>query len=337
MTVTTTKHTDNLGCLIGKTPLLEVIFKYKGEKCVIYAKLETANLTGSIKDRMAHHIIKESYKNGTLKPGDEIVEATSGNTGIAFSAIGTAMNHKALIFMPDWMSEERIKLIKSFGAKIHLVSKEEGGFLGSIAKAEEYAKSKEHVFLPRQFENNFNCEAHYKTTGPEIITQLEKQNLIADAFIAGVGTGGTIMGVSRCLKESNPKVKLFPLEPANSPTISTGYKVGKHRIQGISDEFVPAIVNLEELDEVIAVDDGDAIIMAQELTKKMGLGVGISSGANFLGAVKAMQYLEENPTIVTVFCDCNKKYLSTDLQGIEPIKPGFISTDIELLTFNIIN
>lgn len=323
---------NNLTKMIGNTPLLEIKLKYKNEERTIYAKAENYNLTGSIKDRMALHIIKKSYERGRLKPGDTIAEATSGNTGIAFSALGRALGHKVTIFMPDWMSQERINLMKSYGADIELVSKEEGGFLGSIDKADKLAEECENVFLPHQFSNEDNCEAHYTTTGPEIWHQLQEIGLKPDAIVAGVGTGGTIMGAGRYLREMNPDIKLYPLEPANSPTLSTGYQVGKHRIQGISDEFIPPIVKLEKLDDIIHVDDGDAIIMAQKLASTLGLGVGISSGANLIGAIITQEKLGKDSVVVTVFADDNKKYLSTDLMKEEPVKDDFLSTDIELLS-----
>ena len=322
--------------MIGNTPLLAIDLLYQGEKRTIYAKAENLNMTGSIKDRMAYHILNRSYERGDLKPQDVIVEATSGNTGIAFSAIGRALGHPVVIFMPDWLSAERINLIKSLGAKIILVSKEEGGFLGSIERAEELAESKENVFLPRQFSNRDNTEAHSKTTGPEIWWQLKFHSLTPHAFVAGVGTGGTIMGVGSYLKRKNPEIKLYPLEPANSPTLSTGCKVGLHRIQGVSDEFIPAILDLDQLDEVVSVDDGDAIIMAQKLAGELGLGVGISSGANLLGALKAQDELGGEAVVATVFSDCNKKYLSTDLMREEPIKDEFLTPDIELLNVRAI-
>jgi cysteine synthase A len=322
-----------LSCMIGGTPLLEIDFLYKGEERAIHVKAEHYNLTGSIKDRMALHILRKAYENKDIKPESRIIEATSGNTGIAFSALGKALGHHVTIFMPDWMSSERINLIKSFGAEIRLVSQEQGGFLGSIRMADELAQSLEHSFLPHQFSNLNNSEAHYLTTGPEIWHQLRSQGLIPDAFVAGVGTGGTIMGIGRYLREQNPNIKIHPMEPSNSPTMSTGYKVGKHRIQGISDEFIPDIVKLDELDSIIEVDDGDAIIMAQMLASQLGLGVGISSGANFLAALAAQNELGSNSTVVTVFSDDNKKYLSTDLMREEPVKEGFLSTDIELLSF----
>jgi cysteine synthase A len=322
-----------LSCMIGGTPLLEIDFLYKGEERAIHVKAEHYNLTGSIKDRMALHILRKAYENKDIKPESRIIEATSGNTGIAFSALGKALGHHVTIFMPDWMSSERINLIKSFGAEIRLVSQEQGGFLGSIRMSEELAQSLDHSFLPRQFSNHNNSEAHYLSTGPEIWHQLRSQGLIPDAFVAGVGTGGTIMGIGRYLREQNPAIKIHPMEPSNSPTMSTGYKVGKHRIQGISDEFIPDIVKLDELDSIIEVDDGDAIIMAQMLASQLGLGVGISSGANFLAALAAQNELGSNSTVVTVFSDDNKKYLSTDLMREEPVKEGFLSTDIELLSF----
>jgi cysteine synthase A len=322
-----------LSSLIGNTPLLCIDLEYKGKQCCIYAKAENLNMTGSIKDRMAFHILKQGYKRETLKEGDTIVEATSGNTGIAFAAIGRALGHPVVIYMPDWMSSERINLIKGLGAEIRLVSREEGGFVGSIEMAEEYAKDNENTFLPRQFSNEDNIEAHYLATGPEIWWQLSFRNLKPDAFIAGVGTGGTIMGVGQFLKEKNPDIILCPLEPSNSPTLSTGHKVGVHRIQGISDEFVPDILNLDGLDEVISVDDGDAIIMSQKLANDLGIGVGISSGANLLGAVMVQDTLGADSVVVTVFPDDNKKYLSTDLLKEEPVKDGFISPDIELKSF----
>lgn len=322
---------DSLASLIGNTPLLEISFRYKGEERRIFAKAEQYNLTGSIKDRMALHIIKKAYNSGALKNGDAIVEATSGNTGIAFSAIGTSLGHPVTIFMPNWMSDERKNLIRSYGANIELVSAEQGGFLGSIKMTEELKKDRENIFLPSQFSNEDNSEAHYLTTGPEIWSQLEHIKLKPDAIVAGVGTGGTIMGIGKYLKEKDSTIKIYPLEPANSPTMSTGHKVGKHRIQGISDEFIPSIVKLNKLDEIIDVDDGDSIIMAQKLASELGLGVGISSGANFLGALIAQEKLGKDSIVVTIFADDNKKYLSTDLMKKEPIKDDFLSTDIELL------
>jgi len=320
-----------LSSLIGNTPLLEVHFLFRGKRRTLHAKAENLNMTGSIKDRIAFHIMEKAYARGSLRPGATIIEATSGNTGIAFSAIGRALGHPVTIFMPNWLSEERINLIKSLGAKIVLVSREEGGFLGSISRADELAGTLQGSFLPRQFSNEDNVEAHYLTTGPEIWWQLDAHSLSPDAFVAGVGTGGTIMGAGRFFKEKRPSIKLNPLEPSNSPTLSTGHKVGRHRVQGISDEFIPPILELKALDEVVGVDDGDAIIMAQKLAAELGLGVGISSGANFLGALYVQNELGAEAVVVTVFPDDNKKYLSTDLMKDEPEKKGFLAPHVQLL------
>jgi cysteine synthase A len=324
---------NGISSLIGNTPLYEIELLYKGRTYKIYAKAENLNLTGSIKDRMAYYIIKEAYGKGLLKSGYRVIEATSGNTGISISAVCRALGHPVTIFMPDWMSEERRNIIRSLGADVVLVSKEEGGFVGSIERTIEMAAGGKETFLPSQFENGDNAMAHYTTTGPEIWWQMRMSGKKVDAFIAGVGTGGTIMGTGRFLKEMNPQVKLYPLEPSNSPTMSTGYKVGTHRIQGISDEFIPAIIKLDELDEIVNTDDGDSIIMAQKLAGELGIAVGISSGANFLGALKKLEELGPDANIVTVFPDDNKKYLTTGLMKKEPVKSGFLSTDVQLKSF----
>ncbi len=336
MAVDTQHRFRELARLVGNTPLLAIEFNFRGSQRRIFAKAENFNFTGSIKDRMALHILRTARESGQLKAGAPIAEATSGNTGIAFAALGRALGHPVTIFMPDWMSQERKDLIRSFGAEIRLVSALEGGFLGSIQMSEAWAARTPDGFLPCQFTNEANVEAHRLSTGPEIWSQLQARGLRPDAFTAGVGTGGTVMGVGRFLKEQDPSVKIHPMEPANSPTLRTGCKLGKHRIQGISDEFIPAIVKLSQLDEIISVDDGDAILMAQKLAR-LGLGVGISSGANFLAALMAQEKLGPHAVVVTVFCDDNKKYLSTDLMREEPVKPGFLSTEIELVGFDSAN
>ncbi|MBM4398880.1 MAG: cysteine synthase family protein [Candidatus Cloacimonetes bacterium] len=321
--------------LIGNSPLIGIKLRYKGEIRSIYAKCEQYNITGSIKDRMALYILEKAYETELIKPDSMIVEATSGNTGISFSAIGKALGHQVCIIMPNWMSVERVQIISSYGANIITLSKEEGGFLGSISKAEEMAMQNPNIFLPRQFENEFNVMAHFMTTGPELWWQLRYNDLSPDAFVAGVGTGGTVMGVGRFLKMKNSNIKVHPMEPAESPTIRIGKKVGHHRIQGISDEFIPALVKLDQLDEVIDVSDGDSIIMAQMLASKLGLAVGISSGANLLAALKVQDSIGKDKTVVTVFSDDNKKYLSTDLMKEEPAKETYLTNDIELLEYNV--
>ncbi|MBA2703496.1 MAG: cysteine synthase family protein [Blastocatellia bacterium] len=319
--------------MVGNTPLLAIRFSLRGQERVIYAKAEHMNMTGSIKDRMAFHILKQAYKEGRIQAGDTIAEATSGNTGISFAAIGRALGHQVVIFMPDWMSKERIALIKSLGAKVVPVSREQGGFLGSIRMSEDWAQREPHVFLPAQFANKANVVAHEKTTGPEIWWQLFFNSIRPDAFVAGVGTGGTIMGVGRFLRQRNPAIKIHALQPAESPTLSTGHKVGHHRIQGISDEFIPSILKLAELDSVVSVSDGDSILMAQKLAASLGLAVGISSGANFLGALMVQNELGGDANVTTVFPDDNKKYLSTDLLRDEPVKDGYLSSEVQLLSY----
>lgn len=327
---------SRLTALVGNTPLLEIYFRFRGSDRRIYAKYESLNLTGSIKDRMALHIIGNAYAEATLEPGMEIVEATSGNTGISFVALGRALGHPVHIFMPDWMSFERKQLLREFGATVEGVSKEDGGFLTSIERSEAYSKVHPRTFLPRQFSNDFNCKAHETGTGPEILRQLASIESRPDAFVAGVGTGGTVMGVGRCFKSRRSDVRVHPLEPSNSPTLTTGEKDGTHRIQGISDEFVPSIVDLEKLDRIVSVDDGDAILMAQSLASSIGLGVGISSGANVVGAMMIQEQMGPEAVVVTVLPDSNKKYLSTDLMHEEPIKDGFITPDVELLYYRSI-
>lgn len=321
---------DSLRQLVGNTPLLAIQLRYRGQPRTLYAKAESLNMTGSIKDRMALHVLERAYDEVGLAPSATIAEATSGNTGISFAAIGRALGHQVTIFMPDWMSRERVELIRSFGATIRPVSREEGGFLGSIRLAEAFASAEPNVFLPRQFSNEANAEAHERHTGPEIWTQLESIGRTPDAFVAGVGTGGTVMGVGRAWKARNPHIRIHPLEPSESPTLSTGHKVGQHRIQGISDEFIPDLVRLRELDDIIAVSDGDAILMAQALACGLGLAVGISSGANLIGALMAQNALGPDAVVATVFADSNKKYLSTDLLRSEPVRDGYLTPDVEL-------
>ena len=321
---------DGIKHMISNTPLIEISFKYKGTPMKIYAKAEYYNLSGSIKDRVAYYILKKAYEKGTIKPGDTIVEATSGNTGIAFSAMAAYLGHPMIVFMPDWMSEERIKIMQSYGAEVRLVSHEEGGFLGAIARSEKLAEN-DGVFLPGQFSNYDNVIAHIEDTGAEILRQLEAFNRTPDCVVAGVGTGGTIMGLSEAFKAVNPKCISRPLEPKNSPTLSTGYKTGEHKIAGISDEFIPSICKLDQLDDVVSVDDIDSIIMAQKLSRELGIGVGISSGANFIGSVMALEESDPKSCCVTTFADDNKKYLSTDYAKEFEQKDEYISSHIELI------
>jgi len=322
---------QELNNLIGNTPLVGIKYRYNSKISTIYSKCEYYNYTGSVKDRMAYYILQSACKKGKLNIDTTIVEATSGNTGIAFASLGSFLGLKVKIIMPDWLSSERKDMIKVLGAELIEISKEEGGFKGSIKLSEQIAKTNKNVFLPCQFDNKNNVLAHQRTTGIEIIKQLAQQNLKPTAFVAGVGTGGTIIGVGKALRSKFVNCKIHPLEPAESPTITTGYKIGNHRIQGISDEFIPKIMTYDKWDEVVAVSDGDSIIMAQNLAKKLGLAVGISSGANFIGAVMLKEKYGVDSVVATVFADDCKKYLSTDYVKEEPLKETYLSPKIELL------
>ena len=323
---------------MGDTPLLVIKVRLRGRDISIYAKHEISNFTGSIKDRMALHMLDHAYRRGAIVEGDTIAEATSGNTGISFAAIGRVLGHPVRIYMPDWMSQERVMLIQGLGAAVIPVSAEEGGFLGSIEKADLFAGETPGVFRPQQFSSEANLLAHYHSTGPELLAQLGRLRKLPTAFVAGVGTGGTVMGVGRCLREAlGPKFAVHPLEPANSPTLRTGSKEGKHRIQGISDEFIPALVKLEALDEIVDVWDGDAILMAQRITRELGIGIGISSGANMLGALQVALEQGVGAVVATVFPDSNKKYLSTDLCSDEESKDGYLTGEVELVDFQVVS
>ena len=327
------KHT-----VIGNTPMINITYRYKGRENNIYAKLEMFNVTGSIKDRVAYYIIKNAKEKRILKDNMPIIEATSGNTGISLSALGAYYKHPVYIFMPDWASKERIELMKLYGANITLISKEEGGFIKCVEEAKKLAKEL-NGFLANQFENEDNILAHYETTGKEILEQLDGRKIAG--FVSGVGTGGTLIGIGKRLKENDNKIKIYALEPEKMPILSNGKILGQHRIEGIGDDFVPDIFkrNTEIIEkDILLINDEDAMNMARKLAKELGLGVGISSGANLIGAVLAQEKLEENVegNIVTVFADDNKKYLSTDL-GKEIIKgESFISNQVELLDYEIV-
>ena len=324
--------------VIGNTPMINITYRYKGRENNIYAKLEMFNVTGSIKDRVAYYIIKNAKEKRILKDNMPIIEATSGNTGISLSALGAYYKHPVYIFMPDWASKERIELMKLYGANITLISKEEGGFIKCVEEAKELAKEL-NGFLANQFENEDNILAHYETTGKEILEQLDGRKIAG--FVSGVGTGGTLIGIGKRLKETDNQIKIYALEPEKMPILSKGKILGQHKIEGIGDDFVPDIFkrNTEIVEkDILLINDEDAMNMARKLAKELGLGVGISSGANLIGAVLAQEKLEENMegNIVTVFADDNKKYLSTDL-GKEIVKDvRFISNQVELLGYEIV-
>ena len=319
--------------LIGNTPMIKIKYRYRKKENHIYAKLEMYNMTGSIKDRVAYYIIKTAKEKGSLKDNMPIIEATSGNTGISLAALGAYYHHPVYIFMPEWASTERIQLMKLYGANINLISKKEGGFLKCVEEAKKLANVL-NGFLANQFENEDNIIAHYETTGKEILEQLEEK---IGGFISGVGTGGTLIGIGKRLKEKDDKIKIYALEPEKMPILSNGKISEQHKIEGIGDDFVPQIYsrnkNIVEKD-IILVNDDDAINMATKLSRQLGLGVGISSGANFIGAVLAQNKIENS--IVTIFADDNKKYLSTELGKKETENINFISNKVQLLGYKVI-
>ena len=315
---------------IGNTPMIKISYKNGGQINYIYTKLESYNLTGSIKDRVAYYIITKAKERGTLKDNMPIIEATSGNTGIALAALGAYYNHPTYIFMPDWASEERVKLMKSYGAEVILVSREEGGFKACLEKAEKLEKEKNGFFF-FLFANTDNLLAHYETTGEEIVNSLPEK---VSAFISGVGTGGTLMGVGRKLKKHDADIKIVALEPDKMPIISQNKMIENHKIEGIGDDFVPDLLDKSMLDEIILVNDDDAVNMSRKLAKELGLGVGISSGANFIAGVLYQEKVSK--PVVTVFPDDNKKYLSTDLSKEIDNNENFVSNKIELLDYEVV-
>ena len=317
---------DNVKGLIGNTPLIKINYKYKGIKNYIYTKLEYYNLTGSIKDRIVYYILDKSIKEGILKDDMPLTEATSGNTGISLSAIGAYLNHKVYIFMPDWVSKERLDLMKLYGANVVLVSKEEGGFKKCVELAKEFSK-KNNAFLLNQFSNQYNVDAHYNTTALEITDKLN-----VDAFVSGIGTGGTLIGIGKRLKEQN-NTDIYALEPDTMSLIKTG-NISSHKIEGIGDDFIPDIVDLNLIKDVILVNDMDAINMSKRIAKELGIGVGISSGANMIAGILLKEMGYKN--VATVFPDDNKKYLSTDLTKDIELKNDNISSCVELLGYEVI-
>ncbi len=318
----------NVKKLIGNTPMIKINYEYERKNGSIYTKLEYYNYSGSIKDRIAAYIIEKERETGTLKEGQTIVEVTSGNTGIAFSAIGALFGHEVHIFMPDWASLERRKLMEMYGAHVHLISKEEGGFKKAIELADDFAE-KNDAYRPDQFDNELNEEAQYKTTGQEIIDTIPDVN----AFVSGIGTGGTLMGVGKRLKDYNPNSKVIALEPSTLSILKMGMEEGSHMIEGIGDDFIPGIVNKELIDDIVLIDDLDAINMSKRIAQEFGLGIGISSGANFLASVLID---DEDLKIATVFPDDNKKYITTKLSEKIDESPELVSNKIKLINFEII-
>lgn len=298
--------------LIGNTPLIQLENISTKNNATILAKAEFLNNGGSIKDRIALAMIENAEQKGILKKGGTIIEATSGNTGIGLAWIASIKGYKTILTMPDSMSIERRNLLKAYGAEIVLIPAAEG-MAGAVNKANELAEKIENSFLPKQFENEANPRVHYRTTGPEIWEATEgKMNV----FVAGVGTGGTITGVGKYLKENNPAIKIIAVEPEKSAVLS-GEEKGPHGLQGIGAGFVPKILDMDVYDEIIKVSEEDAFRTSRELGQKNGLLVGISAGANVFAALEYAKQRDDDLTIVTVLPDTGERYLSTELfEGI---------------------
>ena len=315
-----------LQLLVGNTPTINIAGEIDGKKVNILAKYEAWNYTGSVKDRMAVQILKTAYEMGNLQPGDTIVEATSGNTGIALAAMGAYLGHPVQIYMPSWLSKERKRLLRFYGAKLFEINAKQGGFLKCIELAAKKSQKKGY-FGPKQFDNTWNIMAHVKTTAPELENTLKNNNLgDLDVFIAGMGTGGTIMGFYHYFSQKMNEFKAYPILPSKN-------KDGEHRIEGIGDSFIPKIVDLQALSPILRVKDADAINIARQINK-LGLSVGISSGANVFGAIVKAHDLKEGANVATILCDDNKKYLSTDLcsDTVEPLSRNIKITDFALIS-----
>ena len=295
--------------LIGNTPLLKLNRIVPEDAADVYVKLEFFNPAGSIKDRIALAMIEKAEAEGKLKPGDTIIEPTSGNTGIGLASVAAAKGYHLIIVMPETMSVERRKLMQGYGAELILTPGADG-MKGSIAKAQELVDTKGY-FMPMQFENPANPAIHEATTGQEIIDAFGKDDL-PDAFVAGVGTGGTLSGIGHALKQADPSIKVYALEPAESPVLKEG-KAGKHKIQGISAGFIPKTLDQDVYDGIIEVTSDDAIKTAQEVGHLEGFLPGISAGANIYGAIELAKKLGKGKKVVTVAPDGGDRYLSTEL------------------------
>lgn len=302
---------NNILELVGKTPLVELknIEAIEGLEAKLVAKVEFFNPAGSVKDRVAKRMIEDAEQAGILKPGATIIEPTSGNTGIGLASVAASKGYKAILTMPETMSVERRNLLKAYGAQIVLTEGSKG-MKGAIAKAEELAKEIPNSFIPAQFDNPSNPKAHYLTTGPEIWQDSEGK---VDIFVAGVGTGGTITGIGKYLKEQNPNIKVVAVEPASSPVLSKG-QAGPHGIQGIGAGFVPSILDTEIYDEIITIENEQAYYAGRLMAHNEGTLVGISSGASLYVAIQLAKRPEnKGKTIVALLPDTGERYLSTPL------------------------
>lgn len=303
------KNYNSILDTIGNTPIVKLNHVVPEDAAEVYVKLEFFNPAGSVKDRIALAMIEKAEKDGILKPGDTIVEPTSGNTGVGLSAVASAKGYHLIITMPETMSDERKKLMRAYGTELILTPGSEG-MAGSIAKAEELVQTKGY-FMPMQFKNLANPEIHELTTGKEIVAAFGSDNL-PDAFVAGVGTGGTLTGIGRALKKASSDVKVYALEPSESLLLKEGKK-GAHKIQGISAGFIPDTLDREIYDNVVEVSSDEAFETAREVAKKEGFLPGISAGANIHGAIELAKKLGKGKKVITVAPDNGERYLSTAL------------------------
>ncbi len=303
----TTRLHKEITELIGNTPLVRLNRLSKPGSATIYGKVEFFNPGGSVKDRICLNMINEAERQGTLKPGGTIVEPTSGNTGIGLALVAAVRGYKLILVMPESMSMERASLLSSYGAQLVLTPAWEG-MKGSIKEAESILAQNPSYFMPDQFSNPANPAMHRMTTAPEIWDALEGK---IDALVAAVGTGGTITGCGEVFKEKNPNVQVVAVEPAGSPVLSGG-DPGPHKIQGIGAGFIPKVLNRKILDRVITVTDDEAYQTAKQLSKKEGLLVGISAGANVFAAQKIADELGPGKHVVTILCDTGERYISIE-------------------------
>jgi cysteine synthase A len=306
---------QNITELIGDTPLVRLNRVVPEGSAEIYLKLEFQNPGASVKDRIAISMVEVAEQEGKLKPGSTIIEPTSGNTGIGLAMVAAAKGYKAILVMPETMSIERRSLLKAYGAQLVLTPGAEG-MKGAIRRAEELQAENPDYFMPQQFKNQANVKVHRETTGPEIVDAIKGHDGKLDAFIAGVGTGGTITGAGTVLKENFPGIKIYAVEPTNSPVLAGG-KPGPHKIQGIGAGFVPDILNTEVYDQVIAVDNEEAFETARRVAKEEGILGGISSGAAIFAALKVAKELGKGKRVVAIIPSNGERYLSTPLYQFE--------------------
>jgi len=317
------KPVDTVLDLIGRTPVVRLQRLAPPGGAAVFAKLESYNPGGSVKDRIALSMIEAAERDGRLRPGTVIVEPTSGNTGIGLAMVAAVKGYRLILTMPDTMSLERRSLLELFGAEVVLTPGSEG-MRGAVAKAQELVRELGDAFMPQQFENPANPQMHRETTALEVLEQMEGR---LDALVVGVGTGGTITGVGEVLKEHIPHLKIYAVEPASSPVLRTG-RPGPHRIQGIGADFVPPVLNLDVVDEIIGVRDVDAFVMARRLAAKEGILAGISAGAAAWAAVRVAATMDPSQRVLAVFPDTGERYLSMAPYFLVDLPDGIPDDDV---------